>query len=534
MYISSGNPTITNGCMPQDQHPIQKVFPGTGNFSTGHDNTGLRRRCIHIFALLFAVALGLRLLAMAAVPLIPEEAYYWMYAQHTALSYFDHPPMVAWVIGLGTAVFGDTEFGVRIVGNLLMLGASLLMYRFGRTWFSREAGAVAALLLQVLPVFFGIGFIATMDSALIFFWMLGLVGVTAALRDNRAWGWYLAGVALGSAVLSKYTGVFLAVGAVLAVVAHRPWRRHLLTVHPYLSILIAVALFSPVIIWNGQHDWASFRFQFLDRFGPKPLSLRTMLEFIGFQLLIATPIILWAYSRLTVQLLRTPRRALTPQSILIHAFSLPLLSMIAYKSLRYGVHINWTVPAFLSLLPAVSQWFLDRGLAAFERRPWTRGFAWTIMLCVVLNITVIAYLLILQPRVQWLSAFGPWQQLARIVEEHEDQLESETGREPLIVAEGEYRLASVLAFYRRPLEQHVNTAHYTTSKWILGGNGLGYPYWSDRNRWQGWDCIFIDDDEEDVLSRTRDHFDEVRQVIDARLLEIGRRKYQLIIGKHLR
>jgi hypothetical protein len=91
--------------------------------------------------LLMAAALALRLLGMALVPLVSEEAYYWMYAQHPALSYFDHPPMVAWVTGLGTAVAGNTEFGVRLVGSLLMLGASLLMYRFGRAWFSPAAGS---------------------------------------------------------------------------------------------------------------------------------------------------------------------------------------------------------------------------------------------------------------------------------------------------------------------------------------------------------------------------------------------------------
>jgi len=520
--------------MSRDQHTIQKLLFRTGNPSTVLWCTGLSWRWVGIFAMFLALALGLRLLAMAAVPLIPEEAYYWMYAQHAELSYFDHPPMVAWVIGLGTAVFGHTEFGVRIVGNLLMLGASLLMYRFGQAWFSQAAGVVAALLLQVLPVFFGVGFIATMDSALVFFWMLGLVGLTAALRDNRAWGWYVAGIALGLAMLSKYTGLFFALGTGLAVVAHRPWRRHLLTLHPYLSILFAVALFSPVIIWNAQHDWASFRFQFLNRFDTEPLSIKTMLSFIGFQLLIATPIIFWVYSRLTVQLLNKPLRVLTPQSILTHAFSLPLFSVMAYKSLRYGVHINWTVPTFLSLLPTVSQWFIDQGLADFKRRLWTRGFTWTIMLCVIFNISSASYLLFLQPRVQWISAFGPWKQLAGIVEQYEDQLESETGREPIVIAEGAYRLASVLAFYRRPIEQHVNSAHYTTSKWILGGNGLGYPYWSDRNRWRGKDAIFIDDGDEDILARTQDHFDEVRLVTDARLLEIGRHKYQLVIGKNLR
>lgn len=495
----------------------------------------LSRRWAVCLALLLALTLALRLLAMVAVPLVPEEAYYWMYAQHPSLSYFDHPPMVAWVVGLGSAVFGDTEFGVRVVGTLLMLGSSLLMYRFARAWFSSAAAVVSALLLQVLPVYFGVGFIATMDSVLVFFWLLCLIGVTVALREGRGWGWYLAGFALGSALLSKYTGVFLVVGAGLAVLAYRPWRRHLLTVHPYLAFLIAMALFSPVIIWNTQHDWASFRFQFLDRFGAEPLSSSTILQFAGFQLLIATPVILWGCFRLTIRQVQTPRRLLTPRYIITYAFSLPLLLVMAYKALRYDVHINWTVPAYLALLPAVSQWIivhLRQRSSSFKAQLWARRLAWTLLLCLLVNISLVAYLLVLQPRVHWIWAFGSWKQLARVVEEHEDRVERESGGEPLIIADGKYRLASVLAFYRRPLEHSVDSSHYTTSEWLLGGNGLGYPYWGDLDRWQGVDCLYISDNEIDV-ARLQQHFKEVHIVSDPRVSAIERGRYHLAVGRCL-
>lgn len=489
-------------------------------------------------ALLLAFMLGMRLLAITAVPLVPEEAYYWMYAQHPALSYFDHPPMVAWVIGLGTALFGDTEFGVRIFGNLLMLGASLLMYRFGRAWFSPAVGLLAALLLQILPVYFGVGFVATMDSALVFFWMLCMVGMTSALQANRTYGWYVAGVAIGLAILSKYTGVFLAVGAALVVVAHPPWRRHLLTAHPYLAFLLAVVIFSPVIVWNVRHDWASFRFQSIDRWGSNLLSLGSLITFVGFQVLIATPMLLWACCLAVVRLLRRPLRLLqTPRSLITLAFSFPLLVIMTYKSLRYGVHINWTVPAYLSTFPFVSQWVVTKirqGSSGFQMQKQGHRLACMVMLCAIINIGLTMYLLILQPRLQWVYAFGPWEPLARVVQEYEDRLQRDEGREPLIVAEGKYRLASVLAFYRRPMERDVNTAHYTTSQWVFDGNGLGYPYWHEFDNWRGRDVIYVDDDDEDILARLGPHFKEVKLVSDARLLSLGRRSYRLAIGKYLR
>lgn len=488
-----------------------------------------------MLGLLAGVMLGLRLLAMALVPLIPEEAYYWMYAKHPALSYFDHPPMVAWVIGAGTAIFGDTEFGVRIVDNVLMIGASLLMYRFGRAWFGTFTGVLAALLLHILPAYFGTGFIATMDAPLVFFWLLCMVGVTAALKEDRAWGWYLGGAGLGLAMLSKYTGVFLAPGALLAVVAYRPWRQHLLTIHPYLGILLAIALFSPVIIWNAQHDWASFHFQFLNRWDADPVSVTSVLKFVGFQVLVATPLVLWGGGMLVLRKVGRLRRGLAPRYLIVLAFSLPLLAVMAYKSF-YDIHLNWTLPAYLSVFPLVGH-----GVAITMRLQTNRhhGYAlrkaWavTTIFCVGLNILLSMYLLVLQPRVKWVSAFGPWKQLAEVVEEYEDRLEKERGEEPLIVAEGKCRLASVLAFYRRPLEKDVHTADFTTSQWPFGGEGLGYPYWHSLDKWRGKHVLYVDDDDENIEARLGPHFRRVELVADDRLMALGRKRYRLAIGYYL-
>jgi len=85
----------------------------------------------------------------------------------------------------------------------------------------------------------------------------------------------------------------------LAVIVHRPWRHHLLSVHPYLGLLLGAALFSPVILWNAQHDWASFRFPFAGRWDPEPMELRHVLAFAGLQLATATPIVLWACCQAT-------------------------------------------------------------------------------------------------------------------------------------------------------------------------------------------------------------------------------------------
>src|ERR1051325_5923575 len=104
------------------------------------------RRLIQATALLFC----LRFLAAFLIDLAPQEAYYWNYARHPALSYFDHPPMIAWVIGAGQFLLGKSELGVRFGGLLLTLLSTWLLYALGRVWFGRRAGLWAALLFQLV------------------------------------------------------------------------------------------------------------------------------------------------------------------------------------------------------------------------------------------------------------------------------------------------------------------------------------------------------------------------------------------------
>jgi dolichol-phosphate mannosyltransferase len=455
-------------------------------------------------AVLLAMTLGLRVAAMAGMPLVPEEAFYWMYSQHPSLSYYEHPPMVAWLIWLGTQLFGNTEFGVRVGVELMMLAASGVMYVFSRIWFGREAALVAALLLQILPVYFGAGLIATMDSELMFFWLVCLLGVSVALRRQRAWGWYLAGAGLGGAILSKYTGIFLGLGALLAVAGHQPWRRHLRCVHPYAASLLAFAMFSPVLVWNEQHEWASFRFQFVNRFAGKSASVASVASFAVLQLEVATPLILLGLGWLYVRSFRNLRRLLTPRLWLALCFSLPLLLLMGYKSLRYGIHLNWTLPAYLSVFPAVAQaclalWRSGRKKLGGFALACRRIALATVVVCLNLNLLGLTYVLTLQPKTGLLAPLQPWRELAAAVQTVDDRLKAETSHEPLIIGADDYRLASVLAFYRTPLESNARASDFTTSQLILGGEGLGYPakssyfYWVKEDQWIGCDCIVVDD-----------------------------------------
>src|SRR5580693_5283238 len=168
---------------------------------------------VHWRALLIALvgyAFFLRVLYSGQIELIPEEAYYWNYSRHLDIGYLDHPPMVAWLIRLGTFVFGQSQFGVRIGAIGCAIVASIFIYRLTRNLFG-EASALAALVLtQTLPFFFLSGFLMTPDAPLAAAWAASLYFLERALIGNQSRAWWFAGVALGIGMISKYSIAVLA------------------------------------------------------------------------------------------------------------------------------------------------------------------------------------------------------------------------------------------------------------------------------------------------------------------------------------
>src|SRR3954471_20304499 len=90
---------------------------------------GADARIVRNTALVILALVGLRLIAAAFTPITFDEAYYWTWSKHLAGGYYDHPPMVAVVIRLGTLIAGDSEFGVRLASILLALPMSWAIYQ---------------------------------------------------------------------------------------------------------------------------------------------------------------------------------------------------------------------------------------------------------------------------------------------------------------------------------------------------------------------------------------------------------------------
>src|SRR5882672_2148270 len=231
-------------------------------------------------ALLIAALTAMRLVYAGVLDLRTDEAYYWTWSKESVLSFLDHPPGIAWAIRFGTAIFGDTNLGVRFSGIVAMLVTQLLLADIVRRVTHDYRAVVFALLLPEAALYYGLLMAKVApDTAMIPFAVAMLWSLVRLHESGKARWWLAAGLFAGLAALSKFTVIML-LPAVLAFALVPDWRRRwLFSPYPWAAALIAAIVFAPVLIWNYQHDWASFRFQFVRAVATHALSLRTVGEF---------------------------------------------------------------------------------------------------------------------------------------------------------------------------------------------------------------------------------------------------------------
>ena len=296
--------------------------------------------------LLIAVLTLMRLIYAGAIELRTDEAYYWTWSKESVLSFLDHPPGIAWFIWFGTAIFGDTNLGVRFAGILAMLATQLLLADIVRRVTHDFRAVVFAVLMPEAALYYGLLMAkVSPDTAMIPFAIAMLWALVRLHESGNARWWLAAGLFAGLAMLSKFTAVFLA-PAVLAFALVPDWRRRwLFSPYPWLAALIAVVVFSPVLIWNYQHDWASFRFQFVRAVATHEFSFRTVGEFIGLQLglvgFVLLPVVL---SGVALTAWRGYRNR-EPVAILLSTAVLVPFGYFFWKSLTLRVGDTW--PMFL-------------------------------------------------------------------------------------------------------------------------------------------------------------------------------------------
>lgn len=302
-------------------------------------------RLVRNTALTILALVALRLAAAAWTPLTFDEAYYWMWSKHLAFGYYDHPPMVAFVIRLGTLIAGDTELGVRLISILLALPMSWAVYHTAAILFGgRRVAATATILLNVTLMAAVGTLIVTPDAPLLVASSFVLFFLAKVLQTGRGAWWLAVGVAVGAALLSKYTALFFGPAILIWLAAVAKLRRWLISPWPYLGGIVAFAVFAPVVLWNADHHWVSFVKQ-LGRARIEDFRPAFIAELIPTQIAFATPLV-WILGVMGLYaLLRRDAGAWSARMLITSTFW-TIVAYFVWHSLHARVEANWFAPVY--------------------------------------------------------------------------------------------------------------------------------------------------------------------------------------------
>ena len=326
------------------------------------------------FFLLIAITI-FRLFYISRLDLAPDEAYYWTWSRHLQWGYYDHPPLVAFLIFLTTAVAGSGEFGVRLAWVIIGAIITVILYRLTANIFrSERAGFLSAVLMNIILLASTGAVIVTPDGPQGLFWVLGVFGVYKAVEKENALWWYLAGMALGLGLLSKYTMVLFVPCIFLFLLSAPGSRRWLGRKEPYLALLLGIAIFIPVILWNVRHDWISFKFQLSHGLEVKRAAgWRSFGDYWAGQAGVVSPLMLLGLIWAMVKSAYEGYRRNDKNWLLLFWTSMPILIFFAYTSLRSKVEANWPALAYFSAVAAMAGLITESWSAWGKKK---RAFAW--------------------------------------------------------------------------------------------------------------------------------------------------------------
>ena len=447
--------------------------------------------------------------------LFHDEAYYWIWARHLDWGYLDQPPMVAYVVYLTVALAGHSEFAVRVGAVLLFMGTLSLMFILGTSFFGIRTGFCAATILAVVPGFVGAATFISPDVIFLFFWMLSML-VTHRARHHSS-TWYAAGLCWGLALLSKYTAVLLFPATFGFLVLSRTARVWLRRPHPYLAVLIAFLVFSPVVAWNARHDWLSFIYQL--NHGRGIGNTQSFIEYIISQGMLLSPFIL--IGGLLALVYGSVRGLMRNEDNLLFLACYTWPPLVLF-TLRKG-KIHWPLPAYLSMILLLA-WLIARISQRLAHTRWR--YVWTGASLVglwVLPLGISFFFLAnifpqriytapvaewthtrvasdprweawVRPLVQRSMTYHGWRQLTSIVQERARQVKSGP---PYYVLTPTYGIASQIDFYStEPLISYglywsVDYEGKWKVRWGLPDGVTPFNEWRDTRAMIGHDVLFL-------------------------------------------
>lgn len=363
-----------------------------------------------------------------------DEAYYHMFAERLAWGYFDHPPVTALLVWAGERLFGG-ELGVRFFFTVLQPLYLWILWRLIRPADAgrRDAAlfvvvSAATLMLQLY------GFIAVPDGPLMFTTALFLL-TFKWFSENRRRAWLWMGIAMALMAYSKYHGALV----VLFALAANP--RQLLRPALYSSGAVALLLLVPHLVWQYEHDWASFAYHLSGRnsvFRPG-----YVVEFLANVLVVFNPFFVPLYVQAW--------RKVKPQTPVGRALKLLPVAFIVFfmlSSLRGYVQPQWVIVSCFGLVCVL--------FAYARRHPRTRRYVMRAGGVTVGLIVLVRLVMIFNPLGIRFEVFNNPESYAAIAAEAD-------GR-PVVFRYG-YAVAAKYAFYTGGEAYCQPNIRYRTHQW---------------------------------------------------------------------
>ena len=268
--------------------------------------------------------------------IIDDEAYYWVYSQFLDWGYFDHPPMIALLIKIGSAVIPG-ELGVRLLPSLLGSGTVFIILMMLKDQV-RDI-RLPMLVICAIPLlhFHVAGFIAIPDLPLVFFASLFFYFYKKYLAQESPLVILLLSLSIAMMLYSKYHAL-LVIGFTVLSNLKILYRRSF-----WLVVLLSLTLYLPHILWQVRHDFVSFGYHLIDR--NTPFELRHLLEYIGNQWIMIGP-----FCGLILLYLGITRKTTNKFESALKFNLIGFFLFFLFSSLKGHVEPHWTAVAFIPLI----------------------------------------------------------------------------------------------------------------------------------------------------------------------------------------
>lgn len=465
--------------------------------------------------LFFLLTVGLLLRIVIAIWLPPgfDETYYYVYTQHLDWSYFDHPPLVALTTGFGPWLTGGvSQFTIRLGTVILHTGTLLLLYLTSAKLFSTQAAVLTLALATTIPLFqVAFGTLTLPDSPLMFFWSATLYWAAHEFFNRPgvyrpSYRLTIISVLVGLACLGKYHGFVLGLGLIGFCVTSPRHRSALMSPWAWLGLGLFLVTISPVLLWNWQHQWVSFRFQSLravPRRGYKLSGLLgTFLIDVGYLFPTFGLPLWWIISRTVIEQIAQPLSRKTPfksrdfrqKQLFLLWVSLPLILGFTFLGGYKQILPSWPMPGFWGATLLLGQ---QAALWQQQSSRWVRYWLWgsgivtsTILLIALLHLTTGT----LQTKGQY-SLFGgflpvaadPSTQMLDLQQIRRVFVESPILRDALrnssFVFTKSYYLSGQVAMALAPLSDKPVTCFDRDLR--------GFAFWSRAEQWLGKDALYV-------------------------------------------